>query len=354
MSFISPGTVALPAQPAVAAALPYAAQGTQRQSIFKMTGAGAFTMPTAVSLGAGGYIWTQNAGVGVAVLTAAVGDTLDGVASYKSYPGELRLVQSDGTAALTSVVINPFYYTLNSSSAFEKSPGYQFFQGLLWGGGASGGKSGGASDCGGGGGGACVPFKLAPAALAASETVTIGAGGAQVAANAAGVAGGNSTFGTLVTSFGGGAGGPANGNGGAGGGALSAGGAGAVGAAAYGGQPGAISTGADGFNSNGGFGGGSMYSASEIGNSAYGGGAGGGSNKGGGSTLYGGGGGGGGSGSAGPRVAGSSKFGGAGGAGGDAAAGADGVAPGGGGGGTRTGANSGAGAAGRCEIWGVV
>lgn len=354
MSFVSQGTVALPAQPAVPAALPYAAAGSQRQSIFKMTGTGAFLLPSAASLGNGGYIWTQNASTGIATLTAIGGDTLDGVVSYKSYPGELRLIQSDGSAAFTSIVLAPFAMTVTASMNFEKPTGYQFFDGLLWSGGASGGKT----QAGGGAGGACVPFRLRPAALAASEVLTIGAGGAaQTVADTAGNAGGDSSIGSLVVSYGGGPGGGQAGvprAGGGGGGALSAGSAGGNAASTItGGSPQSISV-AD-TASNSGLGGAGSVS-SKAGAGAWGGGAGGPFDvaTGGGKSVYGGGGGGGGSSSAAVRSGGTSVFGGSGGNGGaNGLSGADGAAPGGGGGGTDGGAQSGAGARGQCEIRGV-
>lgn len=98
----------------------------------------------------------------------------------------------------------------------------------LWGGGGSGGRyqSGAAA---GGGGGACVQCLFQLSDLPGSAAITIGAGGAAVASgtNANGNTGGNSSFGSLMTAYGGGGGGSApNGSvayGGGGGGSISAG-----------------------------------------------------------------------------------------------------------------------------------
>ena len=79
-----------------------------------------------------------------------------------------------------------------------------------WGGGGSGARRGSGVHSGGGGGGSYVWALLKADAVDASETVTIGAGGAAVSSDSTnGNAGGNSTFGTtaFVTAYGGGAGG---------------------------------------------------------------------------------------------------------------------------------------------------
>lgn len=195
-----------------------------------------------------------------------------------------------------------------------------------WGAGGSG-SSAASGTSGGGGGGAYVERFLPFASLGATETVTIGVGGASTA-TAVGNPGGNTTFGALVTAYGGGGGHNSTGGGG-GGGAFSAGtsptggtlggGAGGVGA------PGSIPT-----SEHGGAGGGH---ANQVGgNSMFGGAGGGGSN------------------SFSVAAGGTSLFGGNGGA----SAGINGVAgsiPGGGGGGTFSLGNSGPGGDGRCEVY---
>lgn len=91
----------------------------------------------------------------------------------------------------------------------------------VWGAGGSGGRG---SNCGGGGGGGYNEVFLPITSLGATETVTIGAGGAaRTGSNQDGAVGGNSSFGSHCTAYGGGGGGTSNKTGGGGGGAISAG-----------------------------------------------------------------------------------------------------------------------------------
>lgn len=118
------------------------------------------------------------------------------------------------------------------------------------GGGASGGGPGASiSGNGGGGGGACNDEWFPASAVPSSVTVTVGAGGAGGASVGAanglpGSPGGASSFGSLVTGYGGGQGGAATGNttnsGGGGGGKWSVGGTGNSGAASQGGAGGGL------------------------------------------------------------------------------------------------------------------
>ena len=116
------------------------------------------------------------------------------------------------------------------------------------GGGAGGGGNGGS----GGGGGACNEKKFRASDLPANVAVGIGAGGTGVA-NADGNPGGNTTFGTYLTGYGGGGGavGAAKITGGSGGGRLGAGLVGNAAASTLGGQP-ALTAGTIGFYGGGG------------------------------------------------------------------------------------------------------
>jgi hypothetical protein len=88
-----------------------------------------------------------------------------------------------------------FFYQYTSSATFTL-PGATddntAWNVLLWGGG------GGGDTAGGGGGGACVPGWFQQSDLATDTTVTIGSGGAL------GAKGGSTTFGSLLTAYGGG------------------------------------------------------------------------------------------------------------------------------------------------------
>jgi hypothetical protein len=111
--------------------------------------------------------------------------------------------------------------TVGSGDSWEKPTGGQtlcFIE--IWGGGGSGGKGSGGRAAAGGGGGGYASLWLPMSALASTETVTIAAGGAaQTVQLTAGNAGGTSTFGSLLTAFGGGRGGISTSDGGGGGGA---------------------------------------------------------------------------------------------------------------------------------------
>lgn len=114
--------------------------------------------------------------------------------------------------------------TFNSSGTWTKPIGFSsdsrvFIQ--AWGGGGSGARSAAAATCGGGGGGGYSYVWLNLSQMGATETVTIGAGGASRTTTGSGNIGGDSNIGTLLYAYGGGFGTTAVG--GYGGGQLGAG-----------------------------------------------------------------------------------------------------------------------------------
>ena len=248
----------------------------------------------------------------------------------------------------------------------------------LWGAGGGGGGSASGGAGGGGGGGAYFSVTVPFSYLGATETYTVGGGGANVSTNTNGSAGGNTTFtvsnwpggSKTFSAYGGGGGGGASSTGGyaggGGGGVLGVGGSAAAGTIGQGGAP--LSAAQVSGNGNEGYGGaaGSGSAGVQGGFAYYGGGGGGAGENGtgtgttglGGNSIYGGGGGGGGNDTGTVRCpGGTSIFGGKGGDGGygnNTTAAQNGTVPGGGGGGSDLGtAGSGNGASGRVlvTIW---
>jgi hypothetical protein len=188
---------------------------TDRGKFIEYTGSFTQTFGTAAALGADWYVFLKNAFTDSVYLTPAGGATIDGVTDFLMYPGEARLLQCDGTN-FHSVVLKPFEATYTASGFFFKPPGYSKFGFQLWGAGGSGRRDTSGSDKTGGGGGACAIGELRASAMGASETITLGAGGAAVSTDTTdGNAGGNSTIGSLVTAYGGAGGTATNALGGA-------------------------------------------------------------------------------------------------------------------------------------------
>lgn len=345
------------------------AVGDLATNVVIQSGTGTLAFNAVATFGADWYAIIQNAGDGNVTLDPSGAETIDGAASWILYPGGVILVQI-ASGAWHSTLLKSMTATLTASGTLvtPRSPNIKRGWGAMWGGGGGGGRSQNGGAGGGGGGGACVLIDLPIASFGASQVYTQGAGGAGATVdNTNGVAGGNSTLGSLAIAYGGGAGGnrtgtsTAGGGGGGGGGTHSAGlsapgGASANGAAGGDPQGGAVAV-SSLFGGGGGSNGVNDAAGSPGGTSVYGGSGGGGGASGlalglnGGAVIHGGGGGGG-STDAGASggTGGVSRNGGNGGnAGTNAVAGQNGSAPGGGGAGAG-GANAGSGGNGRLRL----
>jgi hypothetical protein len=284
------------------------------------------TFDAVATLADGWYCWLRNSGTGDITLDPNGAEMIDGLATYIMYPNEVRLVQCDG-AALRSVVLSPFYRAFTATGSFVKPPGYSAFGGLSWSDGCCGQRTYYAATLSVGGG-ACgwFHFTFLASAMAASETVTIGAGGLAVTTVASGNVGGNTSLGSFLTVYGSATF--------TAGGSIGTTAARSSTSASVGFEAGGVS--GTGVSTLWGGAASSSNASAASGDSVYGGGAGGGVDAAG--VL---------------RAAGTSKFGGSGGAASIAGNGTDGTAPGGGGGATQTGTSSGAGARGELRIWGI-
>ena len=166
-------------------------------------------MPVAIKSSGGGSV------------TIAAGSTAsDFTATLQSATGTIpvatpgtsgNLLTSDGTnwtSAAAPAPAAPDIQTFNTSGTWTKPVGYVATARVyvqVWGGGASGSRNSvTAENASGGGGGSYSSAWVALSSLGATETVTIGAGGAsRTGSNQAGATGGDSSVGTFLAAGGG-------------------------------------------------------------------------------------------------------------------------------------------------------
>jgi hypothetical protein len=211
-----------------------------------------------VNLAAGvtGTLPVANGGTGASTLTLNNVLLGNGTSALQTVaPGTAgNALVSNGTSWISQALASANVQTFSSSGTWTKPTGVTFVLIETWGAGGGGGRptAGVSSNIvnpgGGGGGGGAYNFRTFLASdLASTVSVTIGAGGTGASTNgSAGGIGGNTSFGTELTSYGGGGGSgsalaasSAPNNGGSGGGVLGAGSTASAGAnnGAIGGEP---------------------------------------------------------------------------------------------------------------------
>lgn len=175
-----------------------------RGKLIHITSAFQQTFNPCASLGVDWWCIIYNSSSGASLLNPDASELIDGLTQYYMYSGEARIIMCDGSA-LRSVVLKPFYQRFTSSTTFTTPPGYRAIGGLLWGGGESGERTNSLeSSSKGGAGGGLTRFLLPSSVIGASQSLTIGAGGAAVTGVANGNPGGNTSFGSLAIGYGGG------------------------------------------------------------------------------------------------------------------------------------------------------
>lgn len=336
----------------------YTVNAADRGTVFLCSGTFTLSLTAAATLGNGFSFAVINTGIGTITIDPSVSEQIDAATTLILGPGQSCVVHCTGTTFFTvgKARGGADYQVFTSSGVWSKPSGGTVALIRCWGAGGSGARWNGSYAGGGGGGGYSEKWVLM-SALGATETVTIGTGGAAVSgSNVVGNDGGNTIFGAHLTAYGGKGGGlPSTtaGKGGNGGGPLSTSPMGEGEATNYTigslamlngvalkdiatnqsiGYAAGVSTGKSGTLWGGG--GGSCLSGAVSGA--------------GGSSIYGGGGGAG-QNTSGVGVGGSSIYGGAGGSCSSGLSGS-GTAPGGGGAGSGGAQNSGAGGAGRVEV----
>lgn len=227
---------------------------------------------TTLEFKTGGVTAIANGGTGQTTASNAINALLPSQSGNAS-----KYLTTNGTVASWAAAFASQVFEYTSDNTWTKPSQGNFALVTIWGGGGSGGRNTGGA--GGGGGGACVQRLYRLSELPASVAITIGLGGAGQSTDGDGNPGGNTTFGALLTAYGGG-GGQNSGStftpvaGGGGGGSLGVGTTSAAGAGHGPSLAGALGS-------------------TAIGQSADFGGAGGGGNGNGGNAYWGGGGGGG-------------------------------------------------------------
>lgn len=155
------------------------------------TGTFTQTYESGATLPAGWMVYYRNAGTGIITLDPSGAETIDGVASFPMFAGEVRIIQWDGSV-FRSFILQPFYMSRTTAlSATTVPPGYRTIGHDLTGLGAGGGsgRRGASGSARGGGAPGGAPARVrgeVPVTAGQALEITFGsagAGGAAVTTN---------------------------------------------------------------------------------------------------------------------------------------------------------------------------
>lgn len=167
------------------------------------SGTWTLSLDPAASIGSGWHCYVKNNGTGDITIDPDSTETIDGLTSFVMYPGESRLILCNGTE-FTSLVLKALSMEITDSGTWIKPPGYSAFNIKTYAGGGGGKRKtieGGSAP--GGGGGGMAELTIESSAISSETTVTIGAGGAGETYSTSAQTGGDTSFGSLVKSYGG-------------------------------------------------------------------------------------------------------------------------------------------------------
>lgn len=174
----------------------------------RATGTFTQTFDACATLADGWFVHYRNNGTGIITLDPNASETIDGATTITLGPGEACTIVCDGANFITSGGRTDGEFrtvqTFTASGTWTAPAGLKRVKVTVIGpGGAGGGAAattaGQLSAGGGGGAGGCAVKMISAAAAGASQTVTVGTGGAGVSGGSGNNGSGSSSFGALVT-----------------------------------------------------------------------------------------------------------------------------------------------------------
>ena len=183
----------------------YTADESDKGKIIRFTGTTAtLSIVDVATLSAGWFCYVQNAGTGILTIDPFGTQTVSGKTTWLNVVGDVILLTTDGTQFFRTVLYHANYQEFLVSGTWTKpdNASYVYVEAVAGGGGGAASSTAAAA---GGGGGEFVNRILQASQLGATETITVGAGGAGKVTGSVGpgVAGGNTLFGSLITALGG-------------------------------------------------------------------------------------------------------------------------------------------------------